>query len=262
MWINMLGFITGFISFFSAFGFLAKHKLLRWYGLPLLLWIYLVAASSITLASLISPYIINILKLWFKLDVHATEDGFWSLMKYWVHAGLQIGTVWLVNLLLWYCLGRMMKYIILIIMSPLLAWLSEKAEAILTGKEYEFSWVQLIKDAWRGVKITLRNLSIELILMFLGFWLAIAMPALSPFITLLLFAINCYFMGFSMFDYNIERRKMNVNQSVRFMRGNKMLVLGLGFAFNLLSCIPFADWVIAPINGSVGATLSLQKVGK
>ena len=49
------------------------------------------------------------------------------------------------------------KYLILIIGSPVFAYLSEKTEAIIENREHSFNWKQLLPDAMRGAKLALRN---------------------------------------------------------------------------------------------------------
>ncbi len=50
------------------------------------------------------------------------------------------------------------KYLFLILGSPLFAYLSEKTEAIMEGKDFPFSFTQLLKDILRGIRIALRNM--------------------------------------------------------------------------------------------------------
>jgi len=45
------------------------------------------------------------------------------------------------------------KYLILIIGSPVFAYLSEKTEAIIEGKEHLFNWKDLKKDCLRSIKL-------------------------------------------------------------------------------------------------------------
>jgi CysZ protein len=254
----MVEFIKGFLSFFRAFGFIFKHRLAKWYLAPMLLWLLLVLGSTISLATWLYPVISEWLNAFFDVQVVPRSEGFWKSLWTWMQHGLTLATAWILHLLLLYFLGRMMKYVILIITSPLLAWISERTEEILTGASYPFQLLQLMKDALRGIAITLRNLLIELTLIGLGFFLSIFFPAAGLFITIFLFLVSSYFMGFSMFDYYTERQKMSIGRSVKFMRQQRPRVLGLGLAFNLVGLIPFADWVIAPVNGAVGAVLSMD----
>ncbi|MCC7298121.1 MAG: EI24 domain-containing protein [Bacteroidia bacterium] len=249
--------IKGFTAPFQAFGFIFSRGMAKWYLVPILIWVVLVFGSTFTLAGWLSPYIKTALENWLGESVGA-DANFWEMVKGWLHTGLQFASAWVLHILIWYFLGRIMKYVILIIMSPLLAYLSEKTESILTGKEYPFEIIQLLQDAWRGVLITLRNLGIELFFMAIGFFLSMVLPPVAPFIGLALFGLNSYFMGFSMFDYYTERQRMNISDSVGYIRQNRNKVLGLGLGFNVMSFVPFADWVIAPINGAVGAVLCLE----
>lgn len=63
-------------------------------------------------------------------------------------------------------------------------------------------------------------------------------------------------MGFSYFDYVAERKKLNYSTTLKFMKTNKRTLIGFGFAYNLISFIPLADWLIAPIGGASGAVLA------
>ena len=49
------------------------------------------------------------------------------------------------------------KYVVVIILSPLLAHLSQKTERILTGNKYPFDLNQFLRDIKRGIRIALRN---------------------------------------------------------------------------------------------------------
>src|SRR5690349_14751834 len=49
------------------------------------------------------------------------------------------------------------KYLFLIIGSPVFAYLSEKTQSILEGKDFPFNFSQLLKDILRGIRLALRN---------------------------------------------------------------------------------------------------------
>lgn len=251
----MTDFFRGFSSFFQAFGFIFQHRMARWYLVPAILWVVLFFGTTFSLAAWLEPYVELWLENTFGIQIDADSS---HESKNWLKILLQYSIAWSLKIILWYAFSRFMKYIILIITSPLMAYLSEKTEEILTGNEYPFDFAQLLKDSLRGILITIRNLFIELTFMALAFGVAFVMPALVPFTTAGLFIVSSYFMGFSMFDYITERQKMNIKDSVNWMRKNKSMVTGLGVAYNLMSFIPVADWMIAPVNGSVGAVLASQ----
>lgn len=135
-------------------------------------------------------------------------------------------------------------YIIVAVMSPVFSILSEKTETLLTGKKYDFSFIQLLKDVLRGVMIVIRNLALEIlisiVLFFCGF-----IPLIGLAAPVVLFLVSSYFYGFSFLDYAIERRKMNVSDSVKYMRRNKGIVIGNGFIFAISLLVPFCGVMIS-----------------
>ena len=59
------------------------------------------------------------------------------------------------------------KYLILIIGSPVFAYLSEKTEAIMEGLDHSFNWKELRKDTYRGIRLALRNASGKVDILFI-----------------------------------------------------------------------------------------------
>ncbi len=151
------------------------------------------------------------------------------------------------------------KFIVLIIMSPILALLSEKADNLITRTKYPFSLKQLIKDIFRGISIVLRNMLIELLyviaLFFVGF-----IPIIGFFTPLALFVISMYFYGFSMIDYNSERYRYSIHQSVHFVRKNKGFAIANGMIFYGLLLVPILGLLIAPTYAVVAATIGFDNI--
>ncbi|RXQ94002.1 hypothetical protein EO244_10545 [Ancylomarina salipaludis] len=153
-------------------------------------------------------------------------------------------------------------YIIIILMSPIFSYLSERTEKIKTGVDYPFSIVQLLKDVLRGILIAIRNFSIELLLTGLMFILSF-IPIIGWFAAIMLFFISAYFYGFSFIDYALERKKLNIKQSVRFMSENKGIVIANGFVFSLCLIIPFCGVSFssfAAIISVVAGTLAISEM--
>ena len=108
--------------------------------------------------------------------------------------------------------------------SPVFAYISEKTESILEGRDFPFSFKQLMKDAWRGIKLALRNAVWQSIYIFSLLLLSL-LPLvgwISPLIALL---VECYYYGFSMLDYSCERNKLSPSQSIEFI-GRKSTFTG------------------------------------
>ena len=153
-------------------------------------------------------------------------------------------------------------YIVIIILSPVFAILSEKVEEVLTGNSYPFSGDQLMRDVVRGVIIALRNMFIELGYLILFFIIGF-IPVIGQFAAVILFFISAYFYGFAFIDYTIERKRLTISQSIQFMRANKGMVIANGSVFALAMLIPFCGVTLAgfvAIVSVVAATIATFQV--
>jgi len=148
------------------------------------------------------------------------------------------------------------KYLFLIIGSPLFAYLSEKTESIIEGKDYPFNWTQFMKDVARGVKLALRNTLWQTVytisLLILSFFPVVGW--ITPVITVF---VECYYYGFSMLDYSCERHKLSPSESITYIGNHKGLAIGNGMVFYMMHFIPVLGWVLAPSYAVVAATISL-----
>jgi CysZ protein len=249
----MQAFVNGFTAFFRGVGFSFKHFRL-WYLIPICLWFLFAGFLTFHMGRFLIPYFLDLIEssTGLKLSNESASDSFEKFLK----IGISWGVILVVKILMWYAISRYMKYFVLIVLSPLFAYLSEKTEEKISGKSYSFNLFQFFKDVIRGIGITIRNMVIETGLIILGSILSFFIPFLSPFVILALFIVNCFFMGFNFFDYVVERKKMNISTSIRYMRSNKFTLLGFGLAYNLVSFIPMLDWMLAPISAATGAVIA------
>ena len=161
--------------------------------------------------------------------------------------------LWLILMFFYFSL---FKYLWLIIGSPVFAYLSEKTEALLSGKEYPFNFKQLLKDIVRGIRLALRNslwqtvYTVSILLLSLIPVVGWVTPVISLF-------VECYYYGFSMLDYSCERHKLSPSQSIAFIGNHKGLAIGNGLVFYGMHCLPIIGWVLAPAYAVVAATISL-----
>jgi len=173
------------------------------------------------------------------------------------------GFIWIVFKILFFLIFAYFGgYIIIIILSPVFSILSELTEKKKTGKTYPFKFRQLIKDILRGITIAIRNLLIELVLTILMFVLSF-IPIIGWAAAIMLFFISAYFYGFSFLDYAIERKNLNISQSVQFMRTNKGIVIANGLVFSLCLIVPFCGVSLssfAAIVSVVAGTLAVNEI--
>ncbi len=129
-------------------------------------------------------------------------------------------------------------YVVMVVMSPVYSWLSERTEARLSGREYPFSFGQLMWEIGRGIVISLRCMIFQFILTVLLFFLSF-IPLVGLVTPVLTFGVSAYFYGFAFMDYAVERKRFRVRESVRYMRRNSGMVVAIGAVFTLSLMIPF-----------------------
>jgi CysZ protein len=151
------------------------------------------------------------------------------------------------------------KYVLLILASPLYAYISEKTESLLTGATFQFNVSQFIKDIMRGVQLSIRNfikqMSISILLLLLSF-----IPVVGLISALLFIVLDSYYYGFSMLDYSCERHQLNSTQSIAFVKKNKGLAIGNGLVFYCLFLIPVLGIIIGAPLSAMAAAISMASL--
>ncbi len=155
-------------------------------------------------------------------------------------------------------------YLVLIILAPVLGFVSEKTEQIVNGKDFPFNLSQLIKDMIRGILLAVRNFFYELFFILLLFLLSF-IPVIGLITAPILFVLSAYFYGFSFIDYTSERRKVGLKDSVHYVKRHKGLAIGSGSVYAGVLLIPIIGVSLAgfiAIISTVAATLSIIEMEK
>jgi CysZ protein len=228
--------------------FIKKHKLFKWIIVPGIIYALLFIAgmfffwhSSDTVVSWISSRL--------KIETWLQQERSEWLSFLLVMTGMMLRLV----LVLFYF--SFFKYLILILGSPLFAYLSEKTESIIEGKEYSFNWAEVKKDCVRSIRLDLRNCGWQSVylLALIAMSLIPVVGWITPIIALL---IECYYFGFSMLDYSFARAKLTPAQSLHFTGRHKGLAIGNGFLFYIMHILI----ILAPAYAIIAATLSVHKM--
>ncbi len=150
--------------------FIKKHRLFRWiiipgiiYSILFFLGMWFFFRSSDSAVSWMSSNL-NI-ESWLQ-----KERSEW-LSFLFVMTGMMLR---LILVLLYFSL---FKYVILILGSPVFAFLSEKTESIIEGKEYSFRFAEVKKDCLRNTRLALRNCGWQTI-----YLLGLVLLSLIPFV--------------------------------------------------------------------------------
>lgn len=208
--------LIGLRAYFKALRFIREHKLYWYILIPavLMLGIYKIGEHIQQKA------------------VHVEVTNMNEIIWFLIHMMIEISIALL--------LMNFAKYLVVILLSPLLAHLSEKTERILTGNKYPFNFQQLFHDVRRGIRIAVRNLIWQyffFLIIFLVSAIGWKEPEKAP-VFYLIYAIAFYYYGFSFIDYVNERRKLNMDESIHFVRQNRGLAVAIGMIYSILILMP------------------------
>ena len=229
----MRGFFLGIQAYAPALHMLFSKKFAWFLLFPVVALILL-----FVLGNMVSEFLGDSLNVWFSQLVSSWIEGISWLQWLDDVAGW---LAWLLARLAYFFFFAMFSgYVVLIIMSPIYSWLSERAEMQLTGRTYSFSMKQLLCDILRGVLIALRNMVVQTAISILLFFVSFIpfVGLLTPFLMLF---VSSYFYGFSFLDYAIERKKLNVRDSVRYVNKNIGETAGVGFIFAVALMVPLLN---------------------
>lgn len=137
------------------------------------------------------------------------------------------------------------KFVVLVVLSPVNCILSEKFDSYLTGREYKFDFVRLLNDFLRMILIVISALFLEYV--FLAIWWVFSWVMPDFIGESVFFLIASFFVGFSFYDYSMERYGLNFFKSwgLGFSRMSYMLITG--GIFTLLIKIPAIGIIVAPV---------------
>ncbi|HTJ14382.1 MAG TPA: EI24 domain-containing protein [Dinghuibacter sp.] len=244
--------IISFQSYYKAHQFIRRHKLWKWIIIPGVLYAILFFAG-----------------FWFFLQ-SSNEAIHWFTTLLGIPRWLEsMHSTWLnffvlfddlilrLVLLLFYF--SLFKYLILIIGSPLFAYLSQRTEAIMTETEYRFSFRELAPEMGRGIALAVRNALWQTVYTF-TLLLVSFIPLVGWITPLVAFIIECYYYGFSMLDHSCAHHQLTRAQSIDFIGERRGLAIGNGIVFYAMHLVLVLGWIVAPTYALVAAALSLYPV--
>jgi CysZ protein len=241
-------------SYGQAHKFIRQHNLWKWIIIPGIIYMLLFCVSMYFFGKSATS-VIEYLGVKTGLNTWIQSMSSRLLGFLFTLAGMML---WMILMLFYFSL---FKYVWLIVGSPIFAYLSEKTEAILEGKDFPFSWGQLAKDIIRGITIALRNALWQSVYLVAILFLSLIPVAgwITPIIALM---VESYYYGFSMLDYSCERHKLTASESIHFIGNRKGLAIGNGMLFYLMHWVPVIGWIFAPAYAVIAATLSMQPLKK
>jgi CysZ protein len=215
------GILNGLKTYGSSFGLISKLGLWKYFAVPMA--ISVITASAIGFAA------------WgFSDNLGAWISKIWP-WEWGAEAFTTIAEVFGGILII--ALGLILyKHIIMALSAPFMSPVSEKIEAHLKGGVHIHRETSFRAQLWRGVRINVRNLGMELLLTIPILILGL-IPIVGIISTLLLFLVQAYYAGFGNMDYTLERH-YKYAQSINFVQKNRGHAIGNGIVFMLFLLIP------------------------
>lgn len=149
------------------------------------------------------------------------------------------------------------RHIVMALSAPFMSPVSEKIENHFYGTNNSYRNTSNIQQLWRGVRINVRNLLMELMLtlpiILIGF-----IPVVGIISSVLLFLVQSYYAGFGNMDYTLERH-FKYSESIQFVRRNRGLAIGNGMVFMLVLLIPVVGIILVlPLSVTAASTETLR----
>ena len=249
-------FWKGLKSYRQAFTFLLKNKIFYFFLFPIAFnfLIYFLGLSVLNEFRLLATQYFES----FFESFGASEDWWILFLNKFFYI-----SIWLISkVFFFYIFSLFGGYLTIIFLSPVFTYLSEKTASIQKGRIYNFKFTQFIKDIFRAIIISARNILVQLVMVFVLFLIGFVPVigwGISIFGNLL---IVSYFYGFSFLDYTNERHQLSIKESVEIVRRKKGLAIGLGLVFYLCFFVPLLGGLISSflaIISVVAATICLEE---
>jgi len=252
--------IFGYKSYIKAIKFIIEHKMY---------WFFIIPAILMLVVYKIGEWIQSR-----PMDLAAENmsEIVWILIQVMIEITLAI------------LLMKFAKYLVIIILSPLLSEISMRTEKILTGNTYPFNFKQLVDDIKRAMRIVVRNMmweyAIFILILIVTYVFSGSEFGTSP-LFYLTYLVGCFYYGFGFLDYILERKRMDMDQSIHFVRDHRGVAVAIGSIYSLLIFVPvdvgilfdwsdfkflpflkhFSLWLcasVAPILAIVAATIAMD----
>lgn len=251
-------FGKGVSTHIKAWSFIAEHRLWGYFLYPVALVVVLFIFGFYSAFGL-GNYIAGLLMDLITPETIDTGYGWLDVVLMVLSWVLKIVAGFIIKAFIFAILIKFIRYAVLILCSPMMALLSERVDEIITGNKYPFVFSLFIKDVFRGIGVTLRNMLFEM-LFIVGCFFIGWIPVIGWFTVPFLWIVGWYFLGFNMMDYTYERKRLSISQGAYFTRKHKGIAIGNGMVFSMLLLIPYIGLLIAPVLSSVAGTLATMEM--
>ena len=234
----------GIRAYGGSFQLISKLGLWKYFGIPILISLLTFALVGITAYGLSDNVGGFIAKAWVwewgSETFRAISDFFGGLLI------VVIGFI-------------LYKHIIMALSAPFMSPVSQKIEAHLLGEAHEHRNTKFTAQLWRGIRINVRNLLMEL-LFTIPILLFSLIPIINIFTSILLFLVQSYYAGFGNMDYTLERH-FKYDESLKFVRSHSGIAMGNGIVFMTMLFIPVIGIILVlPLSVTASTTETVRLI--
>lgn len=231
----------------SSFQLIQEANLYYLFAFPIAISLLTIAGAYYTISS-IAELTINSFNAWI-LELKWSE---------WLVAFIEFTIGFMLRSALWLLLIYFFKYIIIVVLSPVLSFVAQITQAKMSKEESPFSVIQMFKDIGRAIIINSKNALFQLLIIVLLALLG-SIPLIGLISIPLLFITEAYFLGFSLMDYGLEAKGTKSKETFYWIRRNKWATIVIGTIFFLFMLIPILGWMVGPIICVMTATIYVIK---
>jgi CysZ protein len=146
------------------------------------------------------------------------------------------------------------KFILLTLFSPFNSLLSEKVDNSVTNAKFNGGVRLMIRNIFRTISILSVSTGLYLVAIFI-WWIISKITGIHALDSIVYFFISAYFIGFSFFDYSLERYEKGISSTLQFGFKYKISVLLSGLIFSCIYLIPVIGIIFAPFFVTLNSTL-------
>ncbi|MDA0195395.1 MAG: EI24 domain-containing protein [Bacteroidetes bacterium] len=237
-----------FKGYSKTLSFITDHKLWSYFLIPAVINITIFIGIGFA-AYYYSGELIDFLTK--QLGLEALNETMGLILQFFMALLIRF-TVFIIYL-------KLYKYLVLILLSPVLALMAEKIYKLSGAQQGSINTMTFLRNIFRGIKVATINMITEIGLIILIVITTLFIPVISPFSPFMIFAIESYFYGFSMIDYRHELLNLSYRESKESIWSRKGLAVGNGAVFNLFLLVPVIGVLTAPLISLTAAHLAMQE---
>ncbi len=150
-------------------------------------------------------------------------------------------------------------FFVLTLLSPVNCMLSEKIDNEVTGAKFDGGIMRIMTDIMRAILILIFSLMLNFLVMVIWWFLA-WITGFHALDGIVYFLIGAFFVGFSFYDFNLERYGIGFFGTVEFGFERVAYMLLTGVAFSLIYMLPVVGLLLAPFLITIVSTIVYVKM--